>query len=276
VEAERVNAIAVVGDAMVRPLLDVLAAQPDRYDLSSLMAVGSGGAVLSPSTKAQLAELLPGRIVADRFGSSETGQVGGETPPGDPFGPPRLRVDERTDVLDADLQPVPPGSGVIGHLARGGHVPIGYLGDPLESAATFVEAGGQRWALPGDLATVNLDGSIVVLGRGSLCINTGGEKVFPDEVEAALKDEPEVRDAIVVGAPDPRFGERVVALVLPQSGHEIDPETVRQHVHAKLSGFKVPREVIVVDDFVRSPSGKPDYPWARAVAEAALRDQSED
>ena len=130
VEAERVNTIAVVGDAMVRPLLDVLAAQPDRYDLSSLMAVGSGGAVLSPSTKAQLAELSR----ADRrrpirvFGG--TGQVGGEMPAGDPFGPPRLRVDERTDVLDADLQPVPPGSGVIGRLARGGHVPIGYVGDP--------------------------------------------------------------------------------------------------------------------------------------------------
>ena len=276
VEAERVNAIAVVGDAMVRPLVDELAAQPNRFDLSSLMAVGSGGAVLSPSTKALLAELLPGRIVADRFGSSETGQVGGEAPSDDPFGPPRLRIDERTDVLDADLQPVPPGSGVIGHLARGGHVPIGYLGDPPESAATFVEARGQRWALPGDLATVNADGSIVVLGRGSLCINTGGEKVFPDEVEAALKDVPEVRDAIVVGAPDPRLGERIVALVLPQSGHEIDPEAVRQHVHARLSGFKVPREVIVVDDFVRSPSGKPDYPWARAVAEAALRDQNED
>jgi acyl-CoA synthetase (AMP-forming)/AMP-acid ligase II len=275
VEAERVNAIAVVGDAMVRPLLDVLAAQPDRYDLSSLMAVGSGGAVLSPSTKAQLAELLPGRIVADRFGSSETGQVGGEMPPDDPFGPPRLRVDDRTDVLDDDLRPVAPGSGVIGHLARGGHVPIGYVGDPLKSATTFVEARSQRWALPGDLATVNTDRSIVVLGRGSLCINTGGEKVFPDEVEAALKDDPAVRDAVVVGAPDPRFGERVVALVLPRAGHEIDPEAVRQHVHSRLSGFKVPRDVIVVDDIVRSPSGKPDYPWAQAVAEAALRDPDE-
>jgi len=273
VEAERVNAIAVVGDAMVRPLLDVLAAQPYRYDLTSLMAVGSGGAVLSPSTKAQLAELLPGRIVADRFGSSETGQVGGEMPPDDPFGPPRLRVDDRTDVLDDDLRPVAPGSGVIGHLARGGHVPIGYLGDPPKSAATFVEARGQRWALPGDLATVNADGSIDVLGRGSLCINTGGEKVFPDEVEAALKDDPAVRDAVVVGAPDPRFGERVVALVLARAGHEIDPEAVRRHVHARLSGFKVPRDILVVDHIVRSPSGKADYPWAQALAEAALGDR---
>ena len=154
VEAERANAVVVVGDAMARPLLDVLAADPDRFDLSSLLAVGSGGAVLSPSTKSQLAELLPGRIVADRFGSSETGQVGGEAPADDPFGPPRLRVDERTAVLDGDLRPVQPGSGDIGHLARGGRVPIGYLGDPNASAATFVERDGTRWALPGDQATV--------------------------------------------------------------------------------------------------------------------------
>ena len=275
VGSERVNAIAVVGDAMVRPLLDVLATSPERYDLSSLMAVGSGGAVLSPSTKAQLAELLPGRIVADRFGSSETGQVGGETPVEDPFGPPRLRVDERTDVLDADLQPVAPGSGAIGHLARGGHVPIGYLGDPTGSAATFVEARGQRWALPGDLATVEPDGTIIVLGRGSLCINTGGEKVFPDEVEAALKDHPDVADAIVVGLPDARFGELVVAVVQPRPGRQIDTAALGRHAHGKLSGYKVPRQVVVVDQVVRSPSGKPDYPWARSLVEATSGDGAE-
>ena len=246
---------------------------PIRYDLSSLMAVGSGGAVLSPSTKAQLAELLPGRVVADRFGSSETGQVGGEAPPGDPFGPPHLRVDDRTDVLDADLQPVPPGSGVIGHLARGGHVPIGYLGDPAKSATTFVERGGQRWALPGDLATVEADGTITVLGRGSLCINTGGEKVFPDEVEAALKDHPDVRDAIVVGMPDACFGERVVALVQPRPGAGSIRRRSDSTVADRLSGYKVPREIIVVDEIVRSPSGKPDYPWARSVAESAGVDE---
>ncbi len=158
VEAERVNALVVVGDAMARPLLDVLAAAPDRHDLSSLMAVGSGGAVLSPSTKAQLAELLPGCVVADRFGSSETGQVGGEQAPGDPYGPPRLQVDDETDVFDDDLVPVAPGSGVIGHLGRSGHVPLGYLGDPTGTSSAFVERGGRRWALPGDLATVEADG----------------------------------------------------------------------------------------------------------------------
>jgi len=268
VEAERANAVVVVGDAMARPLLDVLAADPDRYDLSSLMAVGSGGAVLSPSTKAQLAELLPGRIVADRFGSSETGQVGGEAPADDPFGPPRLRVDARTTVLDADLTPVVPGSGVIGHLARGGHVPLGYLGDPAATAATFVERDGVRWALPGDQATVAADGTIHVLGRGSLCINTGGEKVFPDEVEAALKGHPDVADALVVGLDDERFGQRVVALVQLRPGRSAGPDELSTHAHGLLTGYKVPRRFVFVDGIERSPSGKPDYPAARAVASA--------
>jgi acyl-CoA synthetase (AMP-forming)/AMP-acid ligase II len=271
VEAESVNAVVVVGDAMARPLLDLLAADPDRWDLSSLLAVGSGGAVLSPSTKAQLAELLPGRIVADLFGSSETGQVGGEAPSGDPFGPPRLRVDGRTDVLGADLEPVVPGSGEVGRLARGGHVPLAYLGDPDKSATTFVEHRGKRWALPGDLATVAEDGIITVLGRGSLCINTGGEKVFPDEVEAALKDQADVADAIVVGVPDERFGERVVALVVAREGRAIDPAAVRQDARGHLAGYKVPREIVVTDEIVRSPSGKPDYVWARSVADSAVR-----
>jgi acyl-CoA synthetase (AMP-forming)/AMP-acid ligase II len=268
VEAERANALVVVGDAMARPLLDALAADPGRFDLSSLMAVGSGGAVLSPSTKAQLADLLPGRIVADRFGSSETGQVGGEPPADDPFGPPRLRIDGRTAVLDADLEPVVPGSGVVGRLARGGHVPLGYLGDPEASAATFVEKDGARWALPGDHATVAEDGTITVLGRGSLCINTGGEKVFPDEVEAALKGHPAVADALVVGVDDERFGQRVVALVQVRAGQDVGPDELQAHGHGLLTGYKVPRQLIFVPEIVRSPSGKPDYPHAQAVADA--------
>jgi acyl-CoA synthetase (AMP-forming)/AMP-acid ligase II len=266
VEAEGVNALVVVGDAMARPLLDLLASEPGRYDLSSLMAIGSGGAVLSPATKAQIAHLLPGRIVADLFGSSETGQIGGEAPRDDPFGPPRLRVNDKTNVLDDELHVVTPGSGDVGHLARGGHVPLGYLGDPEKSAATFVRAAGQRWALPGDLATVEADGTIVVLGRGSLSINTGGEKVFPDEVEAMLKGHPDVIDAIVVGVPDERFGERVVALLEPRFERTLDLDTLAALCHEHLTGYKVPRQFIIVDKVVRSPSGKPDYPWAKAIA----------
>jgi 3-oxocholest-4-en-26-oate---CoA ligase len=269
VDVEGVNVLVVVGDAMARPLLDALASDPDHHDLSSLMAVGSGGAVLSPSTKATLADLLPGRMVADRFGSSETGQVGGEQAPGDPYGPLRLRVDAQTQVFDGELRPVAPGSGAIGHLGRSGHVPLGYLGDPATSAGTFVESGGRQWALPGDLATVEVDGVITVLGRGSLCINTGGEKVFPDEVEAVLKSHPDVADAVVVGVPDSHFGERVAAVVQPRPQHRIDADLLSRHARERMSAYKVPREFIVVDEVLRSPSGKPDYPWARGIAEVA-------
>ncbi len=263
--AEQVNVLVVVGDAMMRPLLDELERNGD-YDTSALMAIGSGGAVLSPSTKQRTAELLPGRILVDAFGSSETGQLGGRSPEGDPFGAPRLHVDDSTDVLDDELRPLVPGAGGVGRLARSGHVPIGYLGDDEKSAATFVEVEGRRWALPGDLASVEPDGTIVVLGRGSLCINTGGEKVFPDEVEAALKGFDAVEDAVVVGVPDERLGQRVVALVQPKAGADVDPAEVREYCRGRLAGYKIPKQVLVTAELVRSPTGKPDYRWASSIA----------
>jgi len=260
----------VVGDAMARPLVDELDAHPGRYDLSSVLAVGSGGAVLSPSTKRRLAELLPGRAVVDAFGSSETGQLGGQAPDGDPYGAPRLHVDDRTTVFDDDLGVVEPGSGRVGLLARSGHIPLRYLGDANKSAATFVTVDGRRWALPGDQATVEADGTIVVLGRGSLCINTGGEKVFPDEIEAVLKDADEVGDAVVVGVPDEMLGQRVVAVVVARPGHQVHPESLRDHCRRELAGYKTPRQVVVAEEIVRSASGKPDYGWARRYAADAL------
>jgi len=266
IDEERVNALVIVGDAMARPLLDELAANREDHDLSSLMAVGSGGALLSPSTKRRIAELLPGRVVADLFGSSETGQVGGEQAPDDPYGAPRLRVDARTDVLDDTLEPVVPGSGAVGRLARSGHVPIGYLGDPAKSAATFVEAGGRHWSLPGDLAVVEADGTITILGRGSLSINTGGEKVFPDEVEGVLKAHPDVVDALVVGVADDRLGQQVCAVVAFRPGHQLDLDELQGFCRGQLSGYKIPRRLAVVDEVRRSAAGKPDYPWASEVA----------
>jgi acyl-CoA synthetase (AMP-forming)/AMP-acid ligase II len=264
---ESVNVLVVVGDAMARPLVDELETHPGRYELSSLIAVGSGGAVLSPSTKRRLGALLPGRAVVDAFGSSETGQLGGSAPEGDPFGAPRLHVDEQTDVFDEDLRPVVRGSGAQGLLARSGHIPLGYLGDPGKSATTFVTVDGRRWALPGDRATVEVDGSIVVLGRGSLCINTGGEKVFPDEVEAVLKGADEVADAVVVGLPDELLGERVVAVVSPRPGRHVDAEMLREHCRRELAGYKTPRQILVAGAVERSPTGKADYRWARAFAQ---------
>jgi acyl-CoA synthetase (AMP-forming)/AMP-acid ligase II len=267
---ERANALVLVGDAMARPILDALEAEPGRFDLSSLMAVGSGGALLSPTTKRRLAELLPGRIVADLFGSSETGQVGGEQLSDDPFGSPRLRVSDLTDVLDDQLKPMAWGTGEVGWLARTGHVPLGYLGDPAKSATTFVEVDDRRWSLPGDVATVDTDGVITILGRGSLSINTGGEKVFPDEVEGITKAHGSVVDAVVVGIPDERYGQQVCAVVELRPGQTLTLEALQIHCRTALSGYKIPRKLVVIESIRRSPSGKADYPWAEAVARRTI------
>jgi len=274
VDRERVNILVVVGDAMTRPLVDALEASPDGYDLSSLMALGSGGALLSPSTKARLRAVRPGLIIRDAFGASETGQLGGEPPADDPDGAPRLHVDERTTVLDEDLRPVVAGSGSTGHLARGGWIPLRYLGDPEKSAATFVEVDGKRWSLPGDLATVDEDGTIVVLGRESQCINTGGEKVYPEEVEAVLKADPDVAYVLVVGIPDEDWGQAVCAVVEPRPGSDPTLETLRDGARSRLAGYKLPRRLVLVEQVRRSPSGKPDPRWALAVASAPTSDRA--
>jgi acyl-CoA synthetase (AMP-forming)/AMP-acid ligase II len=181
----------------------------------------------------------------------------------------RFVMNERTSVLDDDLQPVPPGSGVTGRLALRGRIPLGYYGDPEKTAATFVEVNGERWVLPGDLATVEADGTVAVFGRGAVCINSGGEKVYPEEVEAAVKAHPDVYDAVIVGVPDRRWGERVAAVVQPREGRTVTLEELDRHCRIMIAGYKVPRELHLVDEMMRQPSGKPDYPWAKGVATAA-------
>ena len=266
VAAEHVNVLVVVGDAMARPLLDELERDPSAIDTSSLMALGSGGAILSPSTKQKVAEVLPNVIVADAFGSSETGQLGGSPPADDKFGAPRLKVDGRTTVLDDDLNPVVPGSGATGHLARGGRVPLGYKGDEAKSATTFVESGGTRWALPGDLAQVESDGTITVLGRASQCINTGGAKVYPEDVEGVLKAHPDVVDAVVVGLPDERWGEHVTAVVQARPDRSPSLDELRDHARHSLASYKLPKQLVLVPRIERSPSGKADYRWSKDTA----------
>ncbi|HRW39511.1 MAG TPA: AMP-binding protein, partial [Aquihabitans sp.] len=182
---------------------------------------------------------------------------------------PRFHVDEDTTVLDDAGRPAPPGSGLVGRLARRGRIPLGYHGDPERSAETFVELHGQRWAIPGDLARVEADGSITLLGRGASSINTGGEKVFPEEVEMVLKEVPTVFDAVVVGVPDPRFGERVAAVVAHRPGVEVDVEGLQAHCRSRLAAYKVPRTVVVVEEVVRRPSGKVDLDWAASAATGA-------
>lgn len=272
VERERVNTITVVGDAMARPMAEALAASPRARDLSSLVYFGSAGAVLSESVKEQLRALLPTTIVTENFGATETGHQGGEAlgAPRPEGGGLRFAMKPTTTVLDDDLRPVAPGSGVVGRLALRGRIPLGYHKDPEKTAATFVEAGGVRWVMPGDLATVDADGTVIVFGRGAVCINSGGEKIFPEEVEAAVKSHPDVYDAVIVGVPDERWGERVAAVVQPRPGRAPTLGAIEAHCRGRLAGYKVPRGLVLVDAVLRQPSGKPDYPWAKAVALEAL------
>jgi 3-oxocholest-4-en-26-oate---CoA ligase len=272
---ERVELTMLIGDATARPIADELAAdrgRPEpRYDLSALQVIASGGAVLSAAVIDQLHDLLPHVTVLNTFGASETGGQGRlRTSTAD--GRPRLVTDEHTSVFGDDLEPVAPGE--VGRLARTGWVPLGYHGDEARSAATFPVVDGVRWSVPGDLARLEQDGTITVLGRGSTSINTGGEKVFPEEVENVLKGHPAVFDALVVGVPDDRYGEQVAAVIAlrapgdPSAAYDRPPDDdeLDAHVRAHLAGYKVPRRWIRVDRCERLPTGKPDYRWAKEIA----------
>jgi acyl-CoA synthetase (AMP-forming)/AMP-acid ligase II len=174
-------------------------------------------------------------------------------------------------VLDDDMVPLPPGTGQAGNLARTGHLPLGYYKDPEKTAATFVDGpDGNRYVITGDRAVLEADGSITLLGRGSVSINTGGEKVFPEEVENALKGHPAVFDAVVVGVPDERWGQTVAAVVHVRDGRSVTLDELQAHARELIAGYKVPRRLIEVESIVRSPAGKPDYPWASKVAHEAL------
>jgi 3-oxocholest-4-en-26-oate---CoA ligase len=267
IAAEQANFLVIVGDAFARPLVDALDSPAGKaLDVSSCRVLLSGGAILSPSVKQALVERLPGTLVVDGYGASETGGQGQSiTVAGSEIaGAPRFTMDADTMVLDDDLAPAAPG--VVGKLARRGHVPLGYYKDGAKTAATFPVIDGVRWSVPGDHAVLGDDGMITLLGRGSVSINTGGEKVYPEEVEAALKSHASVHDAIVVGVPDARWGERVVAVVQPRTGMDVSLTALQEHANHHVARYKVPRGVVVVDEIVRSPSGKPDYRWARAAA----------
>ncbi len=265
VSEEKVVSIGLVGDAMARPLTDALAAAaPGTYDTSTLAVVGSGGAMLSATVKAELHAQLPNVIIMDRFGSSESGAQGAVD---DNATGPRFVMSEDTSVLDDELNPLTPGDGRIGRLARSGRIPLGYYKDQEKTAATFpVDGRGVRWSIPGDLASVEPDGTITVHGRGSASINSGGEKIFPEEVEAAVKSQPDVRDAIVVGVPDERFGQQVAVVVSPrQPGHPPSLEDLQAHCRTLIAGYKIPRHLRVVDELPLTAAGKPDTKEARSL-----------
>ncbi len=275
IERHRVNTAMITGDAMGRPMVEALEANLDRFELSSLMVLTSSAAVFSPTVKDRYLELLPNLLIIDAIGSSESGHNGmvvlhkGETAM--KGGGPTVAAGADAVVLDDDLIPVRPGSGVVGRLGRGGNIPLGYFGDEAKTAATFLTAAdGRRYAVPGDFATVEANGTITLLGRGSVCINSGGEKIYPEEVESALKAHPAVFDALVVGVDDERWGQRVAAVVQPRPDRPAPTlDQLDAHCRTHIAGYKVPRQLHLVDQVVRSPAGKPDYRWAMAVAGGA-------
>lgn len=261
---ERVVHLTIVGDVMARPLVETLRAHPARWDLDALTAFLSGGAVLSDAVKQEVSDVLPGVSVVDGYGASEAGWAGsmiGVTASGQPA----FDMKPGTAVLDEELHQCP--SGQIGLLAISGHVPEGYWRNDQATAQVFkTDDDGTRWVVPGDNAVRNPDGTITLLGRGSLCINTGGEKVFPDEIETVLKSHPAVVDALVVGVPDAAFGEQVAAVVALRPDMQVELSELQEHARTSLAGYKVPRRLTIVDAVRRSPAGKADYTWARAVA----------
>jgi 3-oxocholest-4-en-26-oate---CoA ligase len=277
----KVNLLFFTGDAMARPLLDALlvaqgsAEKDEAYDLSSLFLLASTAALFSPSIKEKLLELLPNRVITDSIGSSETGFGGTSIVAKDAphSGGPRVTIDHRTVVLDEDGNEVKPGSGVRGLIAKKGNIPLGYYKDEKKTAETFQTINGVRYAIPGDYAQVEEDGTVTMLGRGSVSINSGGEKIYPEEVEAALKGHPDVFDALVVGVPDARYGQHVAAVVQARPGSRPTLSALDTFVRAEIAGYKVPRSLWLVDEVKRSPAGKPDYRWAKEQTEARPADE---
>jgi 3-oxocholest-4-en-26-oate---CoA ligase len=274
IQEEKINSVMITGDAMAVPMIDALEAPGADYDLSSLSLISSTAALFSPAVKDRFIELLPNIVFTDAIGASESGSNGysivekGNTAM---KGGPTVRPVLDSVVLDEHLVPVEPGSGIIGKVARKGNIPLEYYKDPEKSAQTFVTGpDGTRYSIPGDFASHEADGTITLLGRGSVSINSGGEKIFPEEVEGAVRRHPDVYDCVVAGVPDERWGARVAAVIAPREGAAPTLESIQEQCRQHIAGYKVPREIHLVDRIERSPSGKPDYPWAARVARGEI------
>lgn len=274
VDAEGANIMTFVGDATGKPLIDAWNAEPDRWSAASLFVLSNGAAPISPTLRQRIIDTFPHLPLIDGFGSSETGAQGSyRLQPGqklsaedaaavakfEPYG-------NATRVLSDDLRTVEAGSGEIGRVALSGHIPTGYLNDPDRTAELFVEVDGKRWVLTGDVATVGADGTITLLGRGSQVINTGGEKVYSEEVENAIHGHRDVVDVLVVGVADERWGQSVAAVIQTVPGATVSLDDIRDHCRTMLAGYKLPKSIVLVEQIRRNPAGKADYRWARTVA----------
>ena len=270
--ARGTQAIAIVGDAFAKPMLRALDEDPGRFDLSQVRLIVSSGVLWSPAVKQGLLRHVPHAVLMDSFGSSEAMGFGTELTTKDAtvqLG--RFRLGPDCKVFAPDGREVAPGSGEAGFVARSGPIPLGYYKDEKKTAETFRTYQDRRWSIPGDFCTVEADGTLTLHGRGSVCINTGGEKVYSEEVEETLKLHPAVRDAVVVGVPDEKWGEAVTALVEPEPGRSPDEAELRGFVRERLAGYKVPKRVVFAPSVGRSPSGKADYKAAKKKVKEALR-----
>jgi fatty-acyl-CoA synthase len=271
VQDRQVSELCIVGDAFCRPIVDMLDANPARWHLDSIKAVSSSGMMWNPDNKQRLLRHIPQAVLVDFLNSSEASGMGRAISSRGKSGPAaRFKLGKNAVVIDEQGRPLEPGSPEIGRIAVRGGVPLGYYGDPQKTAATFPFINGVPHAIPGDYARIESDGSLTLLGRGSVSINSGGEKVFPEEVEECVKLLPQVRDAVVVGVSDERYGESVAVLVEWAPDLQLDAQAVIAHVQARLAGHKVPRHVVSVDSMQRGPHGKADYQALRRRAQAAL------
>ena len=268
IEAHGVTDLSIVGDAFAKPLLDALNANPNRWDISSLKVMLSSGVMWSAPVKEGLIDHAPNLLCVDTLGSSEA--VGLARSISSSRGTAKtagFKLGPDAQVIRDDGTSVTPGSGETGLVAIAGRAPIGYFNDPEKSAKTFREIGGRRWTTPGDFATVNEDGTVTLLGRGSGCINTGGEKVFPEEVEESIKLHPLIRDAVVMGAPHERFGQQVIGFVEVDPGAELKIDDLKAFLQVRLAGYKVPRHLVIVESIGRAANGKVDQARWKSEAE---------
>ena len=271
IDRHKPMSMAIVGDSFAKPLLNALEANPGKYDVSSIAVIVSSGVMWSLEVKRGLLEHMPGAMLNDGFSSSEALGMGASVmTKGGEVQTAKFVIGERCKVFDEHDQPVEPGSGVAGMVAIMGPNPLGYYKDADKTARTFRTIDGVRYSIPGDWVTVEADGSLTLLGRGNACINTAGEKVFPEEVEEALKRHPSIEDALVVGMPDEKWGQAVTGVVQLADGHDLDEAGLRAHVRRTLAGYKTPKRIVVADRALRAANGKADYPAAKASAESAL------